>query len=643
VGGPKRRRRRSNKLVAVAIAVAIVAGIGGGSAFAYANLKGRVDRLQAALVADLQAGQHELEAGKASLSQANSKRDATLIPEAVAHFAAARTHFMAARSLADNSRLLHDLEQIPGAGYYVYSRHATVKAVAEMGVALSEAGQELSDLDGQLIKPPGSGQAAHSLLTTIDQMQAGLLKVRLDLDRAQRAAEEVDVSLVPGGQQATFLKARNAIGAAEKGLDEFGRLVPVLKEMLGDNGPRTFLIEQVNPAELRAGGGFIGTYSLVRADHGKVTVITSGDSYDLANPRPLPGQPGFVPQPSPLRDIIPEIPWSFVDSNIFPDFPSNAKAAINFVEPRIGTPVDAVISMDYYTVAKMLELTGPLAVPGYNLSMDGSSFINQMVQREIAGDPLRKSILGAMAGPLMQRISSLTPDRWPALIAVFNVLATQRHLQAFFANPKVENELDRVGWSGLVNPTNEQHYFMEVESNYSGDKVNYVLNREYSLTLTRNGRLLHHTLTVALVNPTPAGSYDRTYYHADVRLFVDAKATAPLSNLKPVKYPNPAPPLGTKMADGWVMVECCGGQGQVTFEWDSSWPNSTLGSDRIYWQKQPGTVSDRIDVTWIDGSGRTFNVAGDLGQDRIVSLSATGVSLAPGQPAQASLPSLSLG
>ena len=305
VRGSRRRRLRSHRLLAVAVGVVILASIGGGSALGYATLKNRADQLQAALTAYLQAGQRELEAGKASLTEANSKHDTSLVTQATAHFAAAKTHFLAASQLADNSRLLHYLEQIPAVGGSVHSRHAAVDGVAEMGVALSDAGQELSSLDGQLIKPPGSGQATHTLLTTLDQTQASLVKIRLDLDRAQRAAGQVDVQVLPVSQQAAFLKARNTIAAAESGLDEFGRLVPVLKEVLGGNGVRTILIEQVNPAELRAGGGFIGTYSLLRTDHGTLTVIKSGDAYDLADPRPLPGQPGFIPEPSPHRDVLP--------------------------------------------------------------------------------------------------------------------------------------------------------------------------------------------------------------------------------------------------------------------------------------------------------------------------------------------------
>jgi hypothetical protein len=454
--------------------------------------------------------------------------------------------------------------------------------------------------------------------------------------------------VIPAGQKATFLNARDTITSALAGLDEFDRLVPVLHEVLGGNGARTYLIEQVNPAELRAGGGFIGTYSLVRADQGTLTLIKSGGATDLAEPRPLPGQPGFILQPGPYREVIPNISWSFLDSNLFPDFASNANAALGFVQPRLGMSVDAVISIDYYTVAKMLELTGALAVPGFGLTVDANNFISRIIADDIAaasGDVgaavAHKAILTAIARPLMERITSLPPDHWSALIAALSALTAQRHLQAYFVNTSVETEINRVGWSGAVNPTGAQDYMMEVESNYYGDKANYFVTRHYTVVLTRNGGTLHHQVTVDLVNAEPCGSEARTSYRVNVRLYVGEIASSMSDNLRPVQYPNPAPPAGVRLVDGWLPdIGCGGGRGQAAFEYDTPWP---AGLDQIYWQKQPGTDNDKIDVSWSDGHGHMYTTSGDLGQDRVIALTPTAVTLTAGRPAQATLPSLSLG
>jgi hypothetical protein len=616
--------------------------IGGGADIGYAQVKTRTDQLQAALTVKLQAGQAQLEAGKASLSQANGNHDSTLVAAASAHFAKAKIQFVAAGALADNSTLLRDLEMVPSLGSIARSKHAVVSGLSAMGAALSDAGVDLAVLDGGLIEPAASGQAGHSLLTALTDAHAGLTKVRGDLDRAKAASDHVDVTAIPEAQQATFTKARADIGIALSGLDEFDRLTPVMIEVLGGNGPRNYLVEQVNPAELRAGGGFIGTYSLIRADQGALTVVRSGDAYGLADPRPQPGQKGFIPQPTPYREIVPAVSWSFVDSNIYPDFGSNAVAAENFVNPRLGLKLDAVISMDYYTVAKMLELTGPITVSGFG-TLTSSNFISTLIPGDIAGDARHKAALAAVAGPLMERVAALPPDRWPTLISTLNGLVGERHLQAYFNNPSTEDEIARVGWSGSLRPTGARDFMMEIESNYYGTKSNYFLTRHFTVQLARNGNLLHHTVIVDLVNNEPGGLEPRETYKADIRLYVSSNVTSASDNLTPVRYANPPSPDGTTFMDGWLDVICCGGRGRAVFQYDTPWPSHDDGTDEVYLQKQPGTVADKIDVIWKDGFGHVYQASSAFGEDLVLRLSLTNVTVAPGHPAQASLPSLNLG
>jgi hypothetical protein len=639
----RHRRLRTHKLLATLIVLVVVAALSGATELAYGNVKSQGEQLQASLTSQLQAGQHELESGKDALKQANAKHDVNLVSQAVAHFAAAKIKFTATKQLADDSKFLRYLEYAPSIGDFARSRHSSVVAIAQTGAALSDAGQDLSALDGQILKPGSSGEAGRTLLTVLAQTEKGLIKVRGDLTIAQKAAAQVNVQLLPAAQQATFVRARDSIDSALAGFVEFERLVPVITEVLGGNGTRNYLIEQVNPAELRAGGGFIGTYSLLQADHGSLSVSRSGNAYVLADPRPIPGEPGFVPLPGPYREIIPWVSWSFVDTNEFPDFASNARAAESFAQRRLGK-IDGVISIDYFAVAKMLELTGPMQIPGYSLTLNGGNFVSEVMRLELASDPAHKNVLGALAGPLMSRIATLPPENWPALMAALNGLAMERHLQAYFNDANVENELDQVGWSGRLNARNSTDFMMEVESNYGGGKANYALQRHYTVSLTRNGGVLHHVVTVNYTNEMPPTAADIVGYRAVVRLYAAFNASSINSSLRPVRYQSPDPPASTRFAEGWLPnIHCCGGQAQAVFEYDTLWSNRDRGVHQIFWQKQPGTASDRLDVIWSDGNGHTYTIGGDLGQDRVINLTPTGVTLAAGQAAAATLPSLSLG
>jgi hypothetical protein len=638
----RHRRLHSHKLAVTLIVLIAIVALGGGGDLAYGSVKSQADQLQVTLTNYLQGGQQELEAGKDALKQANAKHDTSLVAVATAHFASARNNFVTASRVANDSMLLKYLQDAPSVGEFARSRHTALDAVADMGVAISDSGQHLSALDGELLKPSTGGEVGRTMLTVLNQTHTGLAGVRKDLDRARKAAIRVDAQILPAGQRATFVHAQTSIDSGLAGIDEFERLVPILTDVLGGNGPRRYLVEQVNPAELRAGGGFIGTYSLLQADQGSLKVLRSGNAYGLVDPRPSPWQAGFIFMPTPYREIVPQVSWSFVDSNIFPDFPSNAKAAEQFTEPRIGH-VDGVISMDYYTVAKLLELTGPIDVPGWGIRVDANNFISEAIHRDITDFGAHKLIFSSLAGPLMERVSSLPSDLWPTFISSLNALASGRHLQAYFSNQSLEEEMDRIGWSGRLNPLAHADFMMEVESNYYGSKTNYWINRHYSIALKRQGQSLHHLIAVDLVNNEPCGNEDRTLYKGNTRLYVGPDATSLAHNLTGVRYANPSPPPNTQLLDGWLFVPCGGGHSQGAFEFDTQWPEHGNAPHWIYWQKQPGTASDALDLTWDSGTGDIYKVHGELGQDLRIKLSPNGVAIDPGHPAQATLPSLALG
>jgi hypothetical protein len=97
------------------------------------------------------------------------------------------------------------------------------------------------------------------------------------------------------------------------------------------------------------------------------------------------------------------------------------------------------------------------------------------------------------------------------------------------------------------------------------------------------------------------------FYRAYIRLYVSDSASYTATNLRPAKYPSPAPPAGTQMIDGWVpLFHGYGHSGQAVFTYDTPWNASGRGEDQIYVQKQPGTLTDKLDVVWRDGSGHTY-------------------------------------
>jgi uncharacterized protein DUF4012 len=645
----RRTKRHRRALVALAVAFLIVS-IASGSMLAYRSVQSQATQLEAQVVMHLEHGQAELEAAKTSLRQANGNLDTKQIDLAKMHFATAKADFLAAIRTADSSELLRRIESLPSYGPKARSQHTAVDDVAQMGVQIALAGQDLADLEGQLIKPPAGGQGSRTLLTVINQVQSKIGSVKAELNLALKAANKVDVSVLPADQRTTFLRARGTIGLAVGAIDQFEGLVPILVEALGGNGPRTYLIEQLNPAELRPGGGFIGTYSVLRANHGTLTLIKSGDAGTLTVPRPSIGEPGYVTAPGAIRELLTgDVSWIFTDSNFFPDFPTNAQYGERFAQPRLGIHLDGVIAIDYYTVARMLQLTGPVAVPGYGLTLTSNNLVPLIIRYDLAAytdphaDIVHKAILAAVAGPLLQKVATLQPGYWPALLGALNDLASSRHLQAFFNNGDLEKTMVQYGWSGVQEVSTAKDFMMEVESNLGATKANYYVTRHYTIELTRNGATLHHKMTVDITDDMPYEYRPNEFYRAYIRLYVSGDTGARSDNLARLRYSNPPPPAGTRVLDGWLQMHGYGHDMIVVFQWDTPWQPNGRDEQQIYWQKQPGTTADKLDVIWHDGNGHTYKVSGDLSQDRLITLTTRGVTLQDGQTGSATLPSLSLG
>jgi len=618
--------------------------LAGGSGIAYLIVDKQAKDLQAQLLTHLKAGQSELEAAKASLKQANTTHDQASITQAKGHFTAAKTQFTQASQLADSSVLLKNLEGLPSVGGAARSRHVAVDGIAKMGVALADAGGDLAGLEGQLITPPDKNTSAgRKLVADLAKSKSVIADARLKLGDAQAAAASVDIRVIPSGQQAAFIKARGTIDSAFNAIVEFENLVPVIVEILGGNGARTYLIEQANPAELRPGGGFVGTFTILKADHGALTTLEHGSSGLLSYPRASEGQPGYVAPPGPLHELLGPVSWSFFDSNFFPDFPSNAKMGEHFATPKLGRPINGVIAIDFYAVAKMLELTGPLKIPGFGITVDSKNLVPLIVQHDLAKDAIHKAILAAIAGPLVHRLTKLKAAQWPAFISALNDLAQTHHLQAYFNNGPVQAEIGRFGWSGTLNPTKSHDFMMEVESNLGSTKANYFVTRHYTVVLTHSGKLLHHKITVDLVNNMPYFYRPDEFYRAYMSMFVSSNATGLSINLRPTKYPDPKPPAGTRLLAGWLNTPGYGSRGEAVFEYNTPWQADASGNDALYWQKQPGTVNDAIDLVWNDGKGHSFKAKGVLSLDLLITLTPTSVALDAGHRAQATLPSLSLG
>jgi hypothetical protein len=599
-----------------------------------------VQAVEAPLVADVTHGAQELDAGKRVLATATPSNLAPL-NAASAHFETSRRDFADATARAHASRTLTVLGAVPLVGS---PRLRSALGISEMGTQLAEAGQSTVAVDAQLLAPSQAGlSAGQRLVAFLQSSGPGLDAVRGHLVSAQAAARTVDPSVLSASQRTLFKQATSEIDAALAGLDAFASLSSPIAQILGAGGRRTYLLEQVDPAELRGAGGFIGSYSLLGLDHGVFALGEASDVFLIDSPYPMPGRPKFVAAPAPVQQAIPH-GWVFGDSNHSPDFATAAQAGERLFRNETGHAVDGVISIDPWAVAALLTVTGPLVVPQYATTVRAQAFPEDVFQREEASganSPTRKQFFPAVASLVLQKINGLPSSQWSSLLTALNQAVTQRHMQVYFDDPAAEAVMRNVGWSGaaLGPQAGADETIMEVESNFGGTKANHFLTRTLSLDVAVDNGRLDHVLRVDWRNNTPAGylggNRDYTAY-SRVYLPMDAMS-AHASDLAPDTIPLDERPGNALIVDGWATV-ATGHRGT----WTVAWSTPLAGLDRpytVYWRKQAGTLTDAVHVVLHVG-GRTFTADTDLGQDRSIALTQAGIQLRSGTGGAATVPFL---
>ena len=388
------------------------------------------------------------------------------------------------------------------------------------------------------------------------------------------------------------------------------------------------------------------SFSLLSANQGALSLGKSGDVASIDFPYPVRGGKKYIAPPSSSLQFT-QHGWVFGDANFNSDFPTSANAGEQLFLNETGTKVDGVISIDPNAVAALLQVTGPIPIPEYNTTAQASTFAEEVFQREekvVNIVPGRKNFFPAVADRLIEKVSSLPSDAWPNLLNVLNGAVLARQLQVYFNNPTAEAEMGRINWaSSTVAPTADREAMLEVESNFSGTKANHFIERSYDLSLVNDNGKLHHHLVINLKNSTPDGYSGGRQYTCYLRFYYPASATdAVVKNLTRDRYPSDEKPNGAKLVDGWLNIEVNLKSGfgtyQVVIDYTTDLGDAA-SAHQIYWQKQAGTLSDKVHVSYQTG-GNTFTVDSDLGQDRVLTLSPQGLAVKPGNVPIAHLPVL---
>lgn len=326
------------------------------------------------------------------------------------------------------------------------------------------------------------------------------------------------------------------------------QIAPGLPDLLGMNGPYTYLVLLQNNHELRGTGGFITGVGRVTVDRGRVSALEFSDSYAVDNhsvPHP--------PPPAPMQQFMGMDLLFLRDANWSPDLPTSARIIDSIYSRDTGQKVDGIVTMDLHAVALIVGAVGPVTVPGLEQPVTGENVIALI--KELWANPLgegatvtdnkrewfqqRKDFLPTMAGAILDKLKS----------GRFNVFAvaragrqafSERAIQVWVRDERVLEQLHRWGWDGALLPPKDADYLALVDSNLGFNKVDALMQRSLDYQVSwpdgpTGGGIARATITYqhpvevpnheCLLTPRYRDRYDemaeRCYFNY-VRLFVPA-------------------------------------------------------------------------------------------------------------------------
>ncbi len=440
-------------------------------------------------------GSQQLEQAQQALSNKNLSGAENQFTRALQTFRSAN------QQLADAGTLINQL------GNLLPQKQAG-QNVINAATLISQGGQHMIDFYQQAeqvsVTPQGlsSQQNIPALFTTLNN---DLQQATQEIAQASADVAQIDPAAVPASQKDTFTKLQTQLLILNTSLQNFSGLFSVLQTILLGDKNILFIFE--NNDELRATGGFIGSYGAMELNNGAVNRMTISSIYDLD------GQlKDKIMPPSPMINVNDR--WYMRDSNWFADFPTSAQKISDFYEKEGGSTPDLVIAITPQVISDLLTLTGPITVPQFNLTLNTDNFLDETQANTGTNpsDPLNKpkQLLADFFPLLLQQLHALNGGQLANMLLILQNDLSSKQIVLYARDSTLEHAFLSYNWGGSINTT-DRDYLEIVGSNLGGTKTDVHIQQQYSLqtAIAADGSITD-TLTIVRTNPLPTNLADMT-------------------------------------------------------------------------------------------------------------------------------------
>jgi hypothetical protein len=421
--------------------------------------------------------------------------------------------------------------------------------MAEIGETAAAIGIEGVDVAAEVerIRADESSTLLQKTMVVFDAADPHIVNIRTSLDEVDsRRASIGDRSLLPPMAAAIDDLDERRQKLADF-LDDYRRARAFAPDFLGFEGERTYLIMAQNEAELLPGGGLVSVAGVLRMNEGRIEQLEFQDAVQFGQEW-MDRTGAYVDPPAPLKQyLLKDTSWNLLVSNWSPDFATSAAIADQFFELGGGPRVDGVIAINVHTLERLLEVTGPVYLEEFDLTVDTyNAFDITEANTRIAFEPQadrKEEFIAVLADAVLDRVLHPAPGSWSPLLDAVQELGDEKDLQLFSYNPAMQSLIREFGWDGGVRQVDGTDHLMVVDASVHSTKLNAVIDQDVDveIRLDEEGNATT-TVTIDYFNDLATWATDRDpllverlmlggLYGGYVRLY-----TAPTSTITSVRY-----------------------------------------------------------------------------------------------------------
>lgn len=296
-------------------------------------------------------------------------------------------------------------------------------------------------------------------------------------------------------------------------LDKAIALLDIIPDVIPEDGKKTYLVLLQNNMEIRATGGFIGSYGLLSFEDSKFQGFSVFDVYSAD------GQlKGHVEPPFAIKKYLEQPHWYLRDSNWDPSFDISAARAVWFLDKEVGQKVDGVIAIDTQLISLLVEALGSVSLPDYQETITKNNIAeraNYWAHKDFfAGSTAKADFIASLSRALIEKLQN---DKNVSQAKVFKNLiegAEKKHIMFEFNDPQIQRFFILNNLSGTLADSridkedSLNDFLMIVDSNLGINKVNYFIKRKISqkIDIDEQG-IVTETLEIDYTNESQKENY----------------------------------------------------------------------------------------------------------------------------------------